>query len=168
VDEFLKAFGTGLAAIVIGLIAVFSDKLIGRIRLALNRADMRVEQYEKMALTLGEFVFLVQLEYEYRYNRWDAPGKDPSWTLIDDQYKDAINKVRKNEFVYRSWVNKYWDKNQLQEFDRIMKLIIENVDPAIHALKDENEQRDDVLKKLEESSVDLRNRVKEWLVKSEA
>lgn len=166
-DDFLKILWTGLATITIALVTVFSDKIIERIRLALNRANLRIKQYEEMAQSIGEFVFLVELEYEFRLKGWDQPGVDSSWKEIDDQYKVAIKKVRRNEFVYRSWVNKFWGEKRLEEFDEIMKLVIDEVDPAIHGLKGQGDHQLSLIK-LEKSSRELRKLVKTWLVRSEA
>jgi len=55
-----------------------------------------------------------------------------------NEYNTAITTLRKNEFLYSAWLQKYWDKNASVEFDRFMTSVRE-FDAAIHSINDELE-----------------------------
>ena len=45
-----------LAATIVALLTVFSDKILERIRFSLNRADLRVKYFEELAVDLSTYV----------------------------------------------------------------------------------------------------------------
>ena len=61
---------TVIAAFVVALLSVFSNKLVDSVKFALNRADLRTAQYEKLATDLGDFAYSSELIDEYLRDGW--------------------------------------------------------------------------------------------------
>ncbi len=59
-------------------------------------------------------------------------------TNLLNNYNESIKTLRKKEFVFQSWVRKYWGKNEASQFDSFMKSVRE-FDSAGHSLNDEYE-----------------------------
>jgi len=131
IEEFFKTLGGGAAVIILGAVTVFSDKLFGRVKLALNRADLRIKQYEEMAIDLSNFVFQVELQHEFIKHDWNTDQITPD-------YNTSITAIRGKEFVYRAWVKRYWPGKE-EEFSNLFRLI-RKIDLAVHALNEPSDQ----------------------------
>ncbi|HVG45054.1 MAG TPA: hypothetical protein VM890_10005 [Longimicrobium sp.] len=162
-EAFWKAFGAGLAAALLAMVTVFSDKIAARIRLALNRADLRVKQFEEMALDLSDYAFHAELSHEFIKKGWDTP--EELAPIIRD-YNAAITTVRKKEFVYRSWVRRYWRPERLVQFEALIQTV-KRVDGAVHDLNDSGDMRRK-LEALETLLGQLREQVDSWLSSADA
>ncbi|MBT9521863.1 MAG: hypothetical protein IV101_13340 [Dechloromonas sp.] len=105
----------------ITLLTVFSGYFTENVRLSINRADQRIKQYEDLTKELNKFVFSAELCVDMIENNWTRKE-----TLIDwnKDYNSAITTLRQNEYVYRAWLNKYWSSNNVNEFNKVMTVIV--------------------------------------------
>ncbi|MBB6187003.1 hypothetical protein [Rhodanobacter sp. MP7CTX1] len=108
---------TWLVLAVVALLSVFSDKLIGRIRFALNRADLRSKYYEELALDLSTFLFYVDL-YHLRLVRGETSSTD--MPDIGGEVNGSYVTLKTKEYVYRSWVRRYWSEAGIRRFEAVM------------------------------------------------
>jgi len=135
----LNLFGNQLATwfvgVIIALLGVFSSKLVECAKFALNKAELRSKNYEEFSTDLSEFVFAAELNKEFLEKNWTTRD-----TLVDlaTTYNNSITKLRKKDYVYLSWIKRYWGSDSatlyLQTFDTIREY-----DQAIHSLNDEFE-----------------------------
>jgi hypothetical protein len=127
---------TWLVAFMIGLLTLFSGRITESVKFALNRADLRTKQYEELATEISQHIFSAELATEFIANDWTTKT---SLTNLVTQYNTSITTLRKKEFVYAAWVQKYWDREQSAELDAFMESVRE-FDKAIHSLNDEFEK----------------------------
>jgi hypothetical protein len=128
---------TWFVVFLIGLLTVFSDKLIGRIRFALNRADLRSKYYEELALNLSTFVFYADL-YHVRLTRGESHFDDVP--AIGGEVNESYVTLKTKEYVYRSWVRRYWSQAGLKRFESVMRAA-EDVYAAIIAFNEQGEEQ---------------------------
>lgn len=126
---------TWLVAAFIAILGVFSSHITESIKFALNRADLRTKQYEELASEVSRFIFSAEINTEFIENGWTTKQ---TMTELAKDYNDSITTLRKKEFVYLSWIHKYWGKNEVAQFETFMKSVRE-FDSAIHSLNDEFE-----------------------------
>jgi DNA-binding Lrp family transcriptional regulator len=76
-DIISNNVGTWLAAVTVALLTIFSDKILGRIRFSLNRADLRVKYFEQLATDLSTYVFWVVSvkSVDIQTHAFNDPGK---------------------------------------------------------------------------------------------
>jgi hypothetical protein len=97
--------GAWLGATLVALLTVFSDKIIGRIRFRLNRADLRAKYFEELALDLSSYIFWAEVYHERFQKGWTSDPEDLS--AVAGELNVAMVTWRKKEYVYRSWVRRY-------------------------------------------------------------
>ncbi|HEX6740414.1 MAG TPA: hypothetical protein VF079_01300 [Sphingomicrobium sp.] len=151
-----------LTAAVLGVLTVFSDRILERIRFRLNRADIRAKYFEELAIDLSCYLFYAAI-FEERYRRGWADDPD-DLSAVAGEVNSAIATIRKKEFVYRAWARKYWNQKAADGLVGVF-LKLAMLDDAIHAFND----RGDVKKKV----LELGNRLREagtsvetWLVQT--
>src|SRR5437870_793358 len=98
--------GTWLITSIVTLLTIFSDKIIERIRLAINKADLRVKYFEELAIDLSTYIFWAEVYLERFENEWTDDNDDLE--ALAGELNVAMTTLRKKEYVYKSWVNKYW------------------------------------------------------------
>ena len=127
---------TWVVALLIGILGLLSARITESIKFALNRADLRTTQYEELATEISHHIFSAELNTEFIENNWTTKK-----TLTDliTEYNTSITTLRKKEFVYAAWIEKYWGKTESAQFDEFMKTVRE-FDKAIHSLNDEFEK----------------------------
>ena len=126
---------TWFVGAVIALLSVFSSHLTEGVKASINRADLRTKSYEELSKDLSEYVFVSELCQEYIEHGWTS--RDDMVPLIKE-YNDAITKLRKNEFVYLSWLSRYWGKAEVEVLSKVMATA-RKFDQQVHALNDEFE-----------------------------
>lgn len=131
------ALRTWLAAMFVGLLTVFSDRIIGRVRFALNRADLRTKYFEEVAIDLSTYLFYATLFHERYVRGWADDPEDLA--RIADEINGAVTTLRKKEYVYRSWVKRYWKSRGLIEFQELMQAL-GLVEDAIHEFNDNGDE----------------------------
>ncbi len=136
VKSSLKSqIATWFVGLLIVLLTSFSSKLTESIKFALNRADSRTRQYEELATEVSQYIFTAELTVEFIENDWTTKE---SLTERIKEYNQSITTLRKKEFVYLAWIQKYWDKKQVIQYEDFMKSV-RVFDSAIHSLNDEFE-----------------------------
>ena len=152
--------GAWLAATIVALLTIFSDKILGRIRLRVNRADLRVKYFEKLAVDLSTYVFWA----EVFLGRFQFGWLDPDDIgAIGGELNGAMITVRRREYLYRSWVLKYWGEDAAKELIQLMSSV-KSVDLATHAFNDRGDENDKAIALGKELDL-LRTRVDSWLSK---
>src|SRR5258705_4222474 len=105
-DIFTKHISTWLITSFISLLTIFSDKLLERIRFSLNRANARIKYYEELAKDLSSYIFYAEIYLErFERNEDDDPEDLGN---IADAINSSMTKLRTYEYVYKSWISKYW------------------------------------------------------------
>lgn len=103
---------TWFVGVVISILAIFSSEITEYVKVALNSADFRSQYYNELAVNLSEFNFDAELVVEYLDKGWtEAEAMTP---LLTD-YNASITNLRKKEYVYLSWVGRYWGKPKISE-----------------------------------------------------
>jgi hypothetical protein len=133
VGIFLNNIGTWLAAALVGLLTIFSDKILERIRFRLNRADLRVKQYEELAQDLSAYTFWVEV-YQERYARGWTNNKN-DLKAVGGLLNEAMVTLRTKEYVYWSWVRKYWGEVAARQFTEVIR-VVKIVDRITHDFND--------------------------------
>jgi len=103
---------TWLIVSLVGILTVFSDTIIARVRFALNRADLRSKYFEELALDLSTFVFYSDL-FHLRHFRHESHFRDVK--AIGDDVNQSFTTLKTKEYVYRSWVRRYWATSRSSE-----------------------------------------------------
>jgi hypothetical protein len=127
---------TWLVAFLIGMLGLFSGRITESVKFALNRADVRSNQYEELATEISQYIFSAELTTEFVQNNWTTKKM---LTDLVTEYNASITTLRKKEFVYSAWIEKYWGKDQSAKFASFMEAV-RDFDKAIHSLNDEFEK----------------------------
>src|SRR5258705_9918565 len=117
-DIISNNVGTWAAGLMVTLLTIFSDKILGRIRFSLNRANVRVKYFEQLATDLSTYVFWVEVYCERFQRGWTDDLQDLE--QIAGELNTAMTNLRKKEYVYLSWVHKYWGKKAAARFSDVM------------------------------------------------
>jgi len=127
---------TWLVAFGIGLLTLFSSRITEKVKFALNRADQRTKQYEELATEVSQYIFSAELNAEFIEHGWTTKA---TMTGLLKDYNESITALRKKEFVYLSWIKKFWGENKAGQFEFFMKSVRE-FDSTVHSLNDEFEE----------------------------
>jgi hypothetical protein len=125
--------GTWFVGLVLAVLGVFSDRIVGRLRFALNRADLRAKCYEEMAESISHFVFLIDRMVNVYYGSTWVTDKGKS--AIASEYDAITNEIMRKEYVYQSWMKRYWGKETNDAFRSTMA-IVKHVDAVLRELND--------------------------------
>lgn len=118
---------------VMTILAVFSDKIIENIKFSLNQADHRSKLYEELSRDLSEFIFIAELNIECLEK--GQTETSPCY-VIRKEYNDSITKLRKQEYVYLSWLKRFWKNRDVELFCEIVEKI-KAFDSEYHTFNDE-------------------------------
>jgi hypothetical protein len=154
---------TWFALFLVAILTVFSDKIVGRIRFALNRADLRSKYYEQLALDLSTFVFYSDL-FHVRRVRGESHFGDLG--AIGGQVNESFVTLKTNEYVYRSWVRRYWSDKGVKRFESVM-LCATNVYDAIIEFNEKG-QEGQKTEMLGRRLAELKSNVDRWLSELDA
>ncbi len=131
--------GTWFVGIILALLGVFSGRLVENIKFALNRADLRTKYYEEMALGISRFVHIIdRLNRVYYGSNW-ATEKDKN--AISLEYNEVFSEIARKEYVYLSWLRRYWGKEMTNAFQITMERI-RAVDSVLIRLNERDGQKD--------------------------
>lgn len=128
-------FATLLVTTVIAVITVFSDKIVGDIKAAVNRANLRTSHYEKLAADLSNYTFSAENVAEFYEQGWTTKSSLEKVVL---PYNEAIVSVRKQEHATLALLHRFWDEDDVIRFRGLMETVKE-VDHLIHAFNAEAE-----------------------------
>jgi hypothetical protein len=113
-SPFKAQAATWFIGLVIALLGIFSSYITESVRFSLNRADLRTQKYEEMAKEVSKYIFLTETLTDFLENNMMTRK---SYELTEKAYNDAISTLREKELVYLAWINRYWGKEQSQEFE---------------------------------------------------
>lgn len=144
-NSFAEQSGAWAVSIVLTFLGLFSARIVESIKFALNRADVRVKYFEKMATEISHFVFIInRLTLVYHGSTWASPeDKD----AIATEYNTVMNAISRNEYVYLSWLRHYWGKNTANAFSRYMEKV-RAVDLVLIRMNEAGDQKDKLLPEL--------------------
>jgi hypothetical protein len=139
-SAFLHSFATQAGAWFVGLVlavlGAFSARIVDKVKFALDRAGARAKYYEEMAVDISHFVFIIdRLANVYYGSRW---ASDEDKTAIAGEYNEVMNKISRKEYVYRSWLQRFWSKDVAEAFTRTMEKI-RDVDRVLIRLNEDGE-----------------------------
>ncbi len=124
---------TWVVTFLIAILTAFSGRITDAVKSALNRADARTKQQEELATDFSQYIFEADLCTEFIENNWTT--KQILTERIND-YNAAITTVRKKEYVYLAWVNRYWSKDQITKLEALMSAV-RDYDKALHHYNEE-------------------------------
>ncbi len=128
-DSVKDKLGVLAVTTVVSLATVFSDRLVGAIKEQVNKADQRPVQQERIAKDASEFIFCSENVAEFLSANMTSKTE---LHFVVDPYNVAIDSLRKNEYVYRAAVQRYWPTSAVDKFDAFYKSV-RQVDASIHA-----------------------------------
>jgi len=119
-QSFSNQAGTWFVGVVIAILSIFSGRITESIKFRLNRANLRTKYYEEIATQISHFIFIVDRIIKVFHTSWvDDSGRQ----AISGEYDSVTNSIRRKEYVYRSWVKKYWGVNQAASFSKVLEKI---------------------------------------------
>ncbi len=134
--SFASQAGAWFVGLVLAVLGAFSARIVEKVKFALNRADARAKYYEEMAVDISHFVFIVdRLVNVYYGSRW---ASDEDKSAIAAEYNEVMNKISRKEYVYRSWLQRFWNKDVADAFILTMEKI-RTVDCVLIRLNEDGE-----------------------------
>ena len=144
---FIKKIVDNLIALIvttiIAIITLFSDKIVGKIKFELNKADLRISFYEKFAASISSFIVDAENVINYYYNGVTAKT---SLHKAVDPYNNSIDDLRKQEYITYANLHKYWGDDDVMRFETIMETA-KKIDILIHSLNPGAEAMENGVKK---------------------
>jgi hypothetical protein len=134
-EKIKENFATLLITTTIALITVFSDKIVGDIKFAVNRANLRTAHYEKLAADISNYTFFAENVTEYYDQGWTTKS---SLEKVVPPYNEAIVTLCKQEYVTLALLHRFWDTDNVSRFKEVMETVRE-IDTQIHSLNSEAE-----------------------------
>lgn len=136
-NSFADQAGAWFIGTILALLGVFSGRLVETIKFALNRADLRTKYYEEMAIDISHYVFLAELYTKYSLSKW----ADKEWKGgLASEYDELMNNIRQKEYVYLSWLHRYWGEKKAHTFVLTMDKI-KAVDEAIIRFNESGDEK---------------------------
>jgi hypothetical protein len=134
--SFASQAGAWFVGLVLAVLGAFSTRIVEKVKFALNRADARAKYYEEMAVDISHFVFIIdRLVKVYYGSRW---ASDEDKSAIAGEYNEVLNKIARKEYVYRSWLRRFWTKDVGDTFILTMEKI-RTVDRALIRLNEDGD-----------------------------
>lgn len=130
--------GKWLFASIVGLLSLFCSQITQSVKMALNNADFRAQQYEEIGIEISQYIFSAELSTEF-IGSVSAPKE--ALFKVEEEYNKEILAIRKKEFVYDAWVRRYWGSSQALKLKSFLNSVRE-FDKAIHSINDELEKID--------------------------
>jgi len=86
-----------------------------------------------LASDISQYIFVAEYNTEVIENNWTSRQ-----TIIDmvKEYNESITSLRKKEFIYLSWIQKYWSKKEILQYEAFMNSV-KDFDSALHLLNKE-------------------------------
>jgi hypothetical protein len=134
-EKIKDNFATLLITTTVAIITVFSDKIVGDIKFAVNRANLRTAHFEKMAADISNYAFFAENVTEYYDQGWTTKS---SLEKVVPPYNDAIVTLRKQEYITLALLHRFWGRDDVRRFAEVMESVRE-IDTHIHSLNSEAE-----------------------------
>jgi hypothetical protein len=129
-SSFADQSATWFVGVVLAVLGIFSAKIVEAIKVSLNRADLRTKYYEEMAIDISHFVFIIDRLVKVYYGSEDEDDKSP----IAREYDEIMNAICRKEYVYLSWLRRYWGEDKSDSF-RVMMEKIRAVDATLISMR---------------------------------
>ena len=94
--SFATQAGAWFVGLVLAVLGAFSARIVENVKFGLNRADARAKYYEEMAVDISHYG-----------GKW-ASNEDKSAIAIE--YNEVMNKISRKEYLYRSWLQRFWTR----------------------------------------------------------
>jgi hypothetical protein len=133
IEKLKEHFTTVLVTTFLALLTFFSDVIVEKVKLGINRANLRTTHYESMASSISSYVYASENVTEFYANGWT--DKSSLHAIVPD-FNTAIVALRKNEYVYFGLLNRYWDKEDINRFRSVMETV-KKIDFHIHLMNGE-------------------------------
>jgi hypothetical protein len=118
-SSFADQSATWFVGVVLAVLGIFSARIVEAIKVSLNRADLRTKYYEEMAIDISHFVFIIDRLAKVYYGSEDEEDKSP----IAIEYDEIMNAICRKEYVYLSWLRRYWGADKSDGFRLVMEKI---------------------------------------------
>lgn len=105
---------------------IFIGPVVERLRVRVNAADSRAKQFEEFATDLSTFIFHAKVLCIFARQGVDAAQMNTEIGL----YGEAITVLRKKEYVYLSWAERYWTTDEYPLFRNVLQALAD-VDTAM-------------------------------------
>ena len=161
--SFADQTATWFVGVVLGLMSLFSGKLVETIKFALNRADLRAKYYEEMATEISRFVFIIDRTVRVYYGSSWASNDDKG--AIAGEYNEVMNRICSREYMYLHWFKRFWGKKESDAFAMTMNRIRE-VDAILIELNEHPEHKGELVAKLQAAFHSLQQAAHTLLVSS--
>ncbi|WP_345324816.1 hypothetical protein [Novipirellula rosea] len=96
---------------------------------------MRTTQCEELATEVSQYIYIAELNTEFIEYEWT---NRMSLTGLITEYNESISTLRKKEYVYLAWIQKFWGEGEVARFEEFINAVRE-FDSAIHSLNDQFE-----------------------------
>jgi hypothetical protein len=160
-NSFANQAGTWLIGAVLAMLGLFSARILERIKFALNRADLRVKYYEEMATEMSHFVFVIDRLIRVYYGSNWATEEDKG--AIANEYNEVMNAISRKEYVYLSWLHRYWGQRAADAFAECMQKV-RGVDLILIRLNEASDEKGDLVAELKTAQHGLQRIVHTLLV----
>jgi hypothetical protein len=113
---------TWFIGFVVALLGLFSGRIVETIRFSLNRADLRSKYFEELAVAVSHYVFVVdRLTKVYYRGSWSSAEAK---SAIATEYDQVTNTLLQKEYVYRYWLQRYWNTLKVKAFAELMREVM--------------------------------------------
>ena len=133
-ESIKEKLGSVLVTAVVSLVTIFSDSIVGRIKSEVNKAEQRPAQQEKIAKDISSYIFSAENVVEFATK--NLTTKD-ELEFVVKPYNDAIDTVRKAEYVYQAAIERYWNADALRLYYTFLA-DVKSMDVAVHTFNQEN------------------------------
>ena len=127
-DSIKERLSVVLITTVVALGTIFSDKITGAVKTAVNIADQRPAQHEKLAKDISAYVFAA--ENYLAYAEKNLTTKD-ALTFVAVPYNTSIDALRSNEYTYLAALYRYWGKDEVALLEKLYA-DVRSMDKASH------------------------------------
>ncbi|MDD1625954.1 MAG: hypothetical protein LUQ26_00545 [Methylococcaceae bacterium] len=142
-ESVKEKIGIVLITTVVSIATICSDRITGAIKTEINKSDQRPVQHEKIAKDISSLLFDAENVVEF-VNKNLTTKKNLKFIVTP--YNTSIETMRKNEYVYRAVVERYWDEGDTLKLYETFAADVRLVDNSIHAFNEEFSQVDSGLK----------------------
>lgn len=133
-ETIQKDATTWFVGALISILAVFSGFITERIKFAINKANLRSQYFEQIALSLSAFIFHAELIQEFQTERWTD---SELYKQIVTDYNKLITEIRSKNYIFSSWIATYWQPSRTQLLEDVFEAV-KAVDKNVHSFNDGN------------------------------
>lgn len=131
--------GTALVTALVGLILLFPNTLIDRVKFALTKTTLREDRYVKIADELSAYLSAAEFVQQELANY--RTTKDDLDFMLNGQggYNPTVVALVSHQYSDRAIIARYWNKDTAKEFEALMQTVTA-VDGLVHSLNGDFEK----------------------------